>query len=123
MTPFQLLSTSPACGCAGGAPYRQGQRYHESGEGGVASSFQRAPSLFTAGVRLRLFIVKLKIAEHPATRSAGASFWKVFTFRCVSLERPVREALVAHVGKPELLHSCRLVQPVGDNGAFSSFKA
>ena len=33
------------------------------------------------------------------------------------------EALVAHLGKPELLRSCRLVQPVGENGAFSSFKA
>ena len=29
------------------------------------------------------------------------------------------EALVAHLGKPELLRSCRLVQPVGENGAFS----
>ena len=33
------------------------------------------------------------------------------------------KALVAHLGKPELLRSCRLVQPVGENGAFSSFKA
>lgn len=30
---------------------------------------------------------------------------------------------MAHLGKPELLRSCRLVQPVGENGAFSSFKA
>ncbi|CAE7848608.1 unnamed protein product [Symbiodinium necroappetens] len=36
--------------------------------------------------------------------------------------KSIKEALVAHLGKPELLRSCRLVQPVGENGAFSSFK-
>ena len=37
--------------------------------------------------------------------------------------KAVREALAAHLGKPELLKTCRLVQRVGENGAFSSFKA
>ena len=32
------------------------------------------------------------------------------------------KALAAHLGKPELVKTCRLVQSVGDS-AFSSFKA
>ena len=34
-----------------------------------------------------------------------------------------RQALIKHLGKPELLTACRLVQRVGENGAFVSFKA
>lgn len=33
------------------------------------------------------------------------------------------QALIKHLGKPELLHSCRLVQRAGENGAFLGFKA
>ena len=32
------------------------------------------------------------------------------------------QALIKHLGKPELLQLCRLVQRVGENGAFSGFK-
>jgi len=37
-------------------------------------------------------------------------------------EIPKPQALIKHLGKPELLHVCRLVQRVGDNGAFSGLK-
>jgi len=36
--------------------------------------------------------------------------------------KTVKEALIKHLGKPELLQTCRLVQRVGENGAFSGFK-
>ena len=34
----------------------------------------------------------------------------------------LQQALIKHLGKPELLQTCRLVQRVGENGAFSGFK-
>ena len=33
------------------------------------------------------------------------------------------KALAAHLGKPEIVKTCRLVQRLGENSAFSSFKA
>eukprot|EP00438_Fugacium_kawagutii_P000203 Skav217759 [mRNA] locus=scaffold974:151187:153334:+ [translate_table: standard] len=37
--------------------------------------------------------------------------------------RTVKEALIKHLGKPDLLQTCRLVQRAGENSAFSGFKA
>ncbi|CAK9112899.1 unnamed protein product [Durusdinium trenchii] len=45
-----------------------------------------------------------------------------FVVKSNATMKAVREALAAHLGKPELLKTCRLVQRVGENGAFSSFK-
>eukprot|EP00434_Breviolum_minutum_P011850 symbB.v1.2.010455.t1/scaffold669.1/size295035/6 len=54
--------------------------------------------------------------DHPADEEAR------FTVKSNATMKAVKEALIKHLGKPELLHVCRLVQRVGENGAFSGFK-
>eukprot|EP00434_Breviolum_minutum_P011849 symbB.v1.2.010454.t1/scaffold669.1/size295035/5 len=54
--------------------------------------------------------------DHPADEEAR------FTVKSNATMKTVKEALIKHLGKPELLTACRLVQRVGENGAFVSFK-
>ncbi|CAE7838571.1 unnamed protein product [Symbiodinium sp. CCMP2592] len=75
------------------------------------------PSRTAAPVREVEVVVRHAVQEdHPANEEA------LLTMKSNATMKSVKEALVAHLGKPELLRSCRLVQPVGENGAFSSFK-
>ncbi|CAE7173829.1 sodA, partial [Symbiodinium pilosum] len=61
-------------------------------------------------------VVRHAVPEGPLANEV------LLTVKSNATIKSVKEALVAHLGKPELLRSCRLVQPVGENGAFSSFK-
>ncbi|CAE7519936.1 CPK19 [Symbiodinium natans] len=62
------------------------------------------------------------IIRHAVPEGLLANEEALLTVKSNATMKSVKEALVAHLGKPELLRSCRLVQPVGENGAFSSFK-
>eukprot|EP00435_Cladocopium_sp_Y103_P050843 s385_g15.t1 len=54
--------------------------------------------------------------DHPADEEVRV------TVKSNATMKAVKEALIKHLGKPELLQTCRLVQRVGENGAFSGFK-
>eukprot|EP00913_Durusdinium_trenchii_P016577 g15582.t1 len=79
---------------------------------------QKAPQAAKDEVVVDIEVVLRHAVEedHPLDEEAR------FTVKSNADMKQVKEALAAHLGKPELVKSCRLVQRLGENSAFTSFK-